>query len=54
MAKKGKKKSKKLELHGTKQAKHPEELASAAEILSSVLVRLLETVLEVDKEIPKS
>ncbi len=36
MAKKGKKKSKKLELQGTKQAKHPEELAAAAEILSSV------------------
>ena len=36
MAKKGKKKIKKLELQGTKQATHPEDLASAANILTSV------------------
>ena len=37
MGKKGKKKkSKKLELQGTKQTPHPEELKSTAEILTSV------------------
>jgi len=36
MAKKGKKKSKKLEHQGTQQTTNPEELASTAEILTSV------------------